>query len=216
MNKILSFFVKLSGLPTQHFYFKKKIYCEDNDKRLRKIKGPAIIVSNHTSVYDYPLVLYTFFNKTIRVLVGETMYTHSKHLNRLLNIMGAIKVDRKNYDFSFISRASECLKKKQIVLIYPESRLHTKDDKDELLPFAPSYVYLAIKNNVPIIPIYTNGIYGKTKKQKHDVARLIIGKPINVNKLIDDNKSEKENINGINDYVKDYIVKLCNDLSKYK
>lgn len=216
MNKPLSFLIKLSGLPAQYVFFKKKIYTEDNKKEYRKIKGPALIISNHTSVYDYPLIMYTFFSRNIRTLISESMYEHSRALNRLLNHLGGIKVDRKSYNFNFLTTMSNCLKKKQVGLIFPESRLHTKDDPKGLLPFAPSYVYLALMNNVPIIPIYTNGIYGKLKKQNKDRARLIIGKPIIASSLIDKSKSEKENINYINNYVKEYIIKLGNILSSMK
>lgn len=217
MNKFLSFLIKLSALPVQGVYFRKKVYCEDGDKKLRKIKGPAIIVSNHTSVYDYPLIMYTFFNKNIRTLVGETMYTHSKALNRMLKHLGAIKVDRQNFNFNFLSEISKCLEKKQVCLIFPESRLHkNNEDPNQLLEFKPSYIYSALENKVPIIPVYTNGIYGKLKKVKKDRARIIIGKPIDVVKLSDSTLTEKENIIKINEYVKNYILKLRDKLEKYK
>lgn len=209
MNVPFAWFVKLSGLPIEHFYFKKKVYFEDKLDTSNKIKGAALIVSNHTSIYDFPLMMYTFFNRNLRTLIAEVMYQQNIFLTTLLTRLGAIKVDRKSYDFTFMSEMIDVLKKNHVGLVFPESRLPTKDDKEgELLEFKPSYIYLALQSGVPIIPVYTNGIYGKLKKKKKDRARLIIGKKIYVNDLYDENKSEKENISYINDYIKNKIYSL--------
>lgn len=213
MNKILLWIVKITGLPFAGVYFHKKMHYEDNDKTLRKIKGPALIISNHESVYDFPLLMYTFFNRTIRTLTAEKLYEY-KALGSLLKGLGGIKVDRANYDFSFLTTMSNCLQKGQVGLIFPESRLHTAKDPKGLLDFKPSYVYIALQNNVPIIPVYVNGIYGKKKRQLHDRARVMIGKPIIPNLLINPKLSEKENILSINQYVKDKIKALGILLSK--
>ena len=56
-------------------------------------------------------------------------------------------------------------------------------------------------------------MYGKLKKKYKDRARVIIGKKIFVRDLYDSNKSEKENIAFINDYVKNRILELKELLS---
>lgn len=209
MNKPFTWFIKITSAPIASGYFRKKVYYENDDKKLKKIKGAALIVSNHTSVYDYPLIMYTFFNRTIRTLIASTTYNMHPMLRKLLKRTGGIPVDRENFDFSFITEMSRHLKKGQLGLVFPESRLHTeKEDKNKLLEFKPSYVYLALINNVPIIPVYTNGIYGKLKKKYKDRARIIIGKPIYCSQLIDRAKSEKENIKYINDYVFNKVKNL--------
>ncbi len=209
MNYPFLWFVKVTGMPFEHFYFKKKVYFEDGDKKLKKIKGPAMIVSNHTSVYDYLLIAYTFMKRTIRTLAAEILYNKNWFLSKFLKRMGMIKVDRNNYDFAFMSRLIEVLKKGQVGLVFPESRIPTeKDPPGELLEFKPSYVYIALEAGVPIVPVAVNGVYGKLKKKKHDRARIIIGKPIDPMELLDRNKSEKENIQFINDYVKSKVKDL--------
>ena len=204
MGKVLEWFTKITGYPVQFFYFRKKIYYEDKSYTNRKIKGGALIVSNHTSIYDYPLTMFVFPKRTMHVLVAEVTYEKNKHLRSLLKGLGAIKVDRTNHDFSFMSQMTDLLSKKKVVLVYPESRLPNKDEH-ELLEFKPSYILPALESGMPIIPIYTNGTYGKLKKQRKDRARVIIGKKIYVNDLYDENKSEKDNIEYINQYVKNII-----------
>ena len=216
MNKALTWFVKLTGLPVQYFYFHKKIYYEDKKHTSRKIKGGALIVSNHTSVYDYPLVMYTFFKRTIHTLVAEVTYDKNSFMTHLLNGLGAIRVDRNSYDFRFMQEMIDVLNNNKVGLVYPESRLPLEDEVGTLLDFKPSYVYLALQTGAPIVPVYTNGVYGKLKKQKKDRARIIIGKKFYINDLYDSNKSEKENIEFINDYVKNKIKSLGEQLESIK
>ena len=113
-----------------------------------------------------------------------------------------------------MSEVSELLNKKKVVLIYPESRLPLEEERGTLLEFKPSYIYSALETGAPIIPVYTNGIYGKEKGKKKNRARLIIGKKIFVHDLYDQSKSEKENIEFINDYIKNKIISLKNLLEE--
>ena len=218
MNKFVTGFVKLTGLPVQYFYFRKKIYYEDKKHTSKKIKGGALIVSNHTSVYDYPLIMYTFFGRVIHTLVAEVIYKKSSFMNKFMNDLGAIRVDRDTYNFNFMYKMIEILNDNKVGLVFPESRLPTENDEPgKLLEFKPSYVYLALQCGVPIIPVYTNGVYGhKMRKEKKDRARIIIGKKFYINDLYDSSKTEKENIEFINDYVKNKIVNLGEQLESIK
>lgn len=217
MNKVLTWFVKITGLPLQYFYFHKKIYYEDKKHTNRKIEGGALIVSNHTSIYDYPLVMYTFFKRTIHTLVAEVIYEKGSFMSKFITGLGAIKVDRKSYDFGFMYEMIDVLNANKVGLVFPESRLPTeKDEPGQLLEFKPSYVYLALQTGAPIIPVYTNGVYGKLKRKKKDRARIIIGKKFYINDLYDSNKSEKENIEFINEYIKNKIKNLGEQLKGNK
>ena len=214
MSSVLNWFVKITGFPGEIVFYRKKIYYEDKSASNRKIKGGALIISNHTDIYDYPLMMYTFPGKNLHVLVAEVTYDMNGFMKWLLKGLGAIRVDRNNHDFAFMSQTTDLLKKNKVCLIYPESRLPEENERDHLLEFKPSYIYSALESGAPIIPVYTNGIYGKQKKLKKDRARVIIGKKIFVRDLYDSNKSEKENIEYINDYVKNKILSLKELLEK--
>ena len=217
MNRFILWFTKLTGWPMQQIYFNKKVYYEDKSIQRRKIKGGALVVSNHYSVYDFPLIMFTFFGRSIRPLVAEVIFEKSKFMNRFMTHLGAIRVDRDSYDFSFMSTMVKCLENKQVGLVFPESRIGEESEKlDGMLEFKPSFVYMALEAHVPIIPVYTNGVYGKDKKKKHDRARIIIGKPIHLDELYDDNKSEKDNINDLCNYVREYIKNLGKILEQKK
>ena len=208
MIRFFNGFVKVTGYLIQKIIFRTKIYYEDKKHTNRNIKGAAMIISNHTDIYDYPLMMYVFPKRNLHCLVAEVTYDKNKPLTNLLKGLGAIRVDRNNHDFSFMGQTSELLRKNKVVLIYPESRLPLENEVGTLLDFKPSYIYSALETGAPIIPIYTNGIYGKLKKKYKDRARVIIGKKIFVQDLYDSSKSEKENIEYINDYVKNRILEL--------
>ena len=216
MSKVLNWFVKITGFPLEFFFYRKKIYYEDKKHTNRKIKGAAIVISNHTDIYDYPLMMYTFLSRNLHVLVAEITYDKNIFMKWFLKGLGAIRVDRNNHDFAFMSEVSNLLNKKKVVLIYPESRLPLEEERGTLLDFKPSYIYSALETGAPIIPVYTTGVYGKAKRKKKDRARLIIGKKIFVNDLYDSNKSEKDNIEYINKYIKDKVADLGKLLEEKK
>ena len=214
MSSFLNWFVKITGFPGEIIFYRKKIYYEDKKHTSNKIKGGALIVSNHTDIYDYPLMMYAFLSRNLHVLVAEITYDKNSFMKWFLKGLGAIRVDRNSHDFAFMSQVTNLLKKDKVVLIYPESRIPTEEEQKTLLEFKPSYIYSALESGAPIIPVYTNGTYGKLKKKRKDRARVMIGKKIYVQDLYDDQKSEKENIVYINDYIKNKILDLRKQLDE--
>lgn len=202
MSKLLLWFVKVTGYIPHLFYFKKKVYYVDKQKSSRKIKGKAIIISNHKSVFDVALYMFVFPFRDLYMLVGEVMYKKGKLFGWFLNKIGGIKVERESYDFDFINKALVKLEKGKVVEIYPESRLPLEHEK-KILPFKPSFVYLALESGAPIIPVYTNGEYGTKKRTK-----VLIGEKIYLSELYNDSKTEKENIDYLCNYVRNYLERM--------
>ena len=93
MSKIVQSFVKVTGWPIQWCCFRTKVHYEDKKVQGRGIKGPAIIISNHTSVYDYAVMLYVFRFRYLRYLMAELLFKRP-FLGKFLKCMGGIKVDR--------------------------------------------------------------------------------------------------------------------------
>ena len=58
MNKFVSSFVKLTGYPAVLAIFRTKYIYEDRSVQSRRIKGAAIIASNHTSVFDFAAIFH--------------------------------------------------------------------------------------------------------------------------------------------------------------
>ena len=125
-----------------------------------------------------------------------------------LHLLGCVRVEREDHDFSFLTKLKRILDKGGVVEIYPESRL-PKEGEERPLEFKPSYVYLALETGAPILPVYTNGKMFDAERE-----RVMVGKPIYAQELYDRALSEKQNITNINAYVRSKIIELGKDLEK--
>ena len=194
-------FVKITAWPVQFFCFRTKVYYEDKNTQSRSIKGKAVIISNHTSIFDYAVYLFVFFFRTLRVQMAEVLF-EKKILGLFLRAMGGIYVNRDARNFGFITKSVEILDKGGVVGIFPESRLPLKGEKRPL-EFKTSAAYIALSANAPVIPVFTNGSYFGRKR-----ARVIIGKPIDLNSCVDGSLSEKENLTNATKALRDKIIDL--------
>lgn len=182
-----NWFVKITAWPAQKIVFRTRHIYEDRSLQSRSIKGPAIIISNHTSVFDYAALLFVFFGRTLRCQMAEVLFK-KRLLGPFLRLLGGIRVDRDSRDFGFMAKSEEILRRGGVVGIFPEGRL-PREGEERPLPFRPGAAYLALVSGVKIIPVYTNGRYFT-----RDRAKVVIGKPFYATDLTDENLSEKENI----------------------
>ena len=203
---LLNWFVKITGWPIQLLCFRKKIYYEDKAVQSRRIKGKAIIISNHLSVYDYPLAMFVFFGRTLRFQMSE-LVMKKPVLGTFLRMLGGICVDRDSHDFAFMAKCEKILEKGGVIGICPEGRLPLRDEPRPL-PFKTGAAYLALMTDTPIIPMVTNGSYFNSKER----ARVIIGTPIIPSQVADPKRSEKENIAALTDLMRNKIISLGNNL----
>lgn len=160
-----------------------------------------MIVSNHTTLFDFIALVFTFFWRTLRVQMAEVLFKN-KFIGFLLKMLGGIYVNRSIFTLGFISQSVDILDKGGVVGIFPESRLPKKGE-ERPLPFKSSAAYIALSSNAPVIPVYSNGLYFSKKR-----ARLIIGKPMYMSDFIDDNLSEKENLRNATEALRDKIIEL--------
>lgn len=207
-HALFSWFVKLTAYPVYWIVFRTKVYYQNKKVQSRRIKGKAIVISNHTSVWDFAMMLFLFPFRLLRCVVAEVIYTRFA-MKWFLPLFGAIKVDRNTQDYAFIAKSTKVLKKGGVIEIYPEGRIPDRQNDVPPLPFKPSVVYIALESGAPIIPVYTNGKYF-TKAR----ARMIIGEPIDVRNLYDDALSEKENIEKISQYLREIIIQLGYELER--
>lgn len=201
MTAFFNWFVKITGWLPQKIVFRTKVYYQDKSVQSSKIKGPAIIVCNHTSLYDYAAMLFTFFSRTLRFQMAEVLF-QKKLLGGFLKAMGGIKVDRNSSDFGFMRECKEILDKGGVVGVFPEGRLPLEGEEVPL-PFKSGATYLALYADVPIVPVFTNGQYFGKKR-----AKVVIGKPIWAKELYNADLSEKENLAAISEYLRQTIVEL--------
>ena len=114
--------------------------------------GPAVIVCNHFSSLD-PLVIQSVFFRPIVWMVARE-YTVGPGLQWLFDTLRAIPVSRDGKDSSALRAALRALSDGDVLGIFPEGRF-TKTA--EVLPFETGAAMIAMRANVPVIPIGQSG-----------------------------------------------------------
>lgn len=209
MIRFFNNFTKITGFIVWKAVFRARIFYENKDIQSRQIKGPAIIISNHTSVYDFQQYLFVFFGRTLRFQVAELQF-EKPLLGWFLRNLGEIYVDRKNHNFSFMAKSESILRHGGVVGIFPESRI-PRPEEERPLPFKSSAAYLALSSQAPVIPVYTDGEY-YSRKPSH----VIIGTPMYADDIADDNLSDRENIERVTEAMRNKIIELGKMLDERK
>ncbi len=208
MNKFFCWFVKVTGWLPWVILRRPKYYYQDKKVQSRKIRGKAIVMPNHFSVWDFATILFAFPSRNLRCIVAEVMFNKNKTMAKFLKGLGAIKVDREGADFAFMDKSCKILDEGGVVEIYPESRLPKKDEETPL-PFKDSVTYLALSTDAPIIPVVTNGNHsGKGR------MRVLIGKPIDIKTLLDENLDEKQAIISATEKLRGIIIEMNDELKR--
>ena len=195
-------FIRITGYPFYRLWANPKYRFEDRKIQGRTIKGKAIIVSNHTTVWDFGFWLYALPLRAHRCIMADVLKHKNFFLTLFLTMNQGIFVSRKAQDLGFIGKCEKVLNKGGVVQVFPEARL-ANDDEEKPLPFKPSFVLMALETNAPIIPMYTSGNYFRKGRTK-----VAIGKPIYASELYDESKSRKENLLDIAETVRQKVIEL--------
>ena len=199
---LFQLWIRITGYPVYRFRANPKFKYEDRKVQGRIIKGKAVIVSNHTTVWDFGFWLYALPLRAHRCIMADVLKHKNFFLTLFLTMNQGIFVSRKAQDIGFIKTCEKILSRGGVVQVFPEARL-AKEGEERPLPFTPSFVLMALESNAPIIPLYTSGNYFRKERTK-----AAIGKPIYVSELYDETKSRKENLLDIAEIVRQKVIEL--------
>ena len=197
-------FVKITGALPAWLLLKPRIHLAPGAKR--NLPKACILVSNHISLMDFVLCTLAFPFRTIRFLVAEVLYNRNKWLAIFLRAIGSIRVERDAKSFEFVSHALEVLDKGGAVGVFPQARLPLRGEK---FPFTVSTAFIAMHTDAPIIPVYTDGNYGWTKR-----ASLVIGAPIYLQEYCKEGLGEQEQLAHLTALLEEKVFALKEELKK--
>lgn len=152
-------------------------------------KGPFIVVCNHFNRLDPPFVIYAI-KKPINFLMASDQ-TVEAQIMWAPWLYGFIPTDRQNMAPSTIKRAINALNNNEIVGIFPEGSA----TEQQLRAAKNGAAYLAMKANVPIVPMSLIGmddIWNNWFKAIRPKLTIRIGKPFQLRQLPQP-KSERTN-----------------------
>jgi 1-acyl-sn-glycerol-3-phosphate acyltransferase len=154
-------------------------------------EGGFIIASNHIGRLDAPLVYYLLGRRDIVLMVAEK-YARVPGLRWFANRLDAIWVDRFNADLSALRASINVLKKGAILVLAPEG---TRSKTGSLNEAKPGTSFLAIKANVPILPVALLGtwdveVVSRLKRLKRLDIEVRVGEPFRLPPLQRQNREE--------------------------
>nr|XP_016850080.1 PREDICTED: 1-acyl-sn-glycerol-3-phosphate acyltransferase alpha [Anolis carolinensis] len=146
-------FMHLSILPLKNIYGIK--FMVQGSENLN-IKKPYVIVSNHQSCLDLLGMLEVMPERCVTIAKKELLYMGP--VGWACWLCGLIFIDRKNKKSAMdvMNRVAQIMRQENLrVWMYPEG---TRNPEDTLLPFKRGAFHLALKAQVPIVPIVTSSL----------------------------------------------------------
>jgi 1-acyl-sn-glycerol-3-phosphate acyltransferase len=140
---------------------------------------PAVYASNHTSYMDVP-VIFAALPFQFRILAWKALWP-IPFIGWYLNRSGQLPIDTRNphASISSLGAAAKVLRSGMPLFLFPEGK-RTLDGN--LQPFLPGAAYLAIRAQVPLVPIALSGVYELLPVHTHHFfpgqLTVSIGKPI--------------------------------------
>jgi len=152
--------------------------------------APCILMSNHESLLDPPLLIAEF-GRALSFLTKKELFQFPI-FGWAMKRIGHIPIDRAQKDSAFasIDAAAGQVAEGRAVMVFPEG---TRSRNDDLLPFKKGGFVLAIKSGAPIYPIGVAGTRtvlppGPWLAQTGGEVALVIGDPIDTSAYTLDTK----------------------------
>ncbi|MFY9147682.1 MAG: lysophospholipid acyltransferase family protein [Bacillota bacterium] len=137
-------------------------------------KGGAVIVANHLSYLDPPLI-GAMLRRPIRFMAKKELFRF-KPFAWLIRTLGAFPVDRGSVDRAAIREAIDTVSSGSLLGIFPEGG-RSKDGR--LQQGHAGAALVAIKTGVPVVPVGILGLGRNSAGQGlRRQIRLVIGEPL--------------------------------------
>ena len=132
-------------------------------------RGGAIVVSNHWALSD-PIRIALISPRVVHFMAKQELFQNPAARFVLMRGLYAFPVNRKHADMASLKQAMAVLQKGKVFGIFPEGRRSVTGELDELERGA---AFLALRCNVPILPVYSDPrTYRKLR------VNMIVGEPM--------------------------------------
>ncbi len=135
----------------------------------RKIKGRAIITSNHSKWMEAPLMITVFIKRRLFFVMAKEIF-RGRFLKWFFTEVGCIPIDRTAFDMQSYNSSIDVLKDERALVIFPEGKLEMND---EIQPFKAGVALMSLQTNSPVVPVYIDKEFSFSKR-----AQIIIGKAV--------------------------------------
>ena len=131
--------------------------------------GGVLVVSNHQSHFDPPLVGIGC-RRQMNYVARRTLFSFPP-FGWFLHSVGAIPIDRDGIGLGGIKESLKLLKRGEMVLIFPEG---TRTSDGEIKPFRPGFTALAARSNAAILPVAVDGAFHPANPIANSVMTICV------------------------------------------
>ena len=167
-------FVKVTGIVPTLIWLRPKIIRVSKNVP-KRIKGGALIASNHISFVDPITVHCAFWYRRLYCLATKDLFDTPRK-EKFFNAMHCIMVDKDNFHMGSFHAVCDRLKAEKAVVIFPEGTVHREGEKAH--HYKSGAILMAHISHKPVVPVCII-------KRKHWYSRqvAVIGEPIDVNAM---------------------------------
>jgi len=154
-------------------------------ERLRGLRPPFVVVANHSSHLDAPLVLGALpprVSQHLAVAAAADYFFDARWRARLTGLVfNAFPVDRSGTRGNYRGLAAQLLDEGVPLLLFPEG---TRSRDGSMAPFKVGAAALAVTRGVPVVPVGLVGAYDAMPRGRswplpgRPPVRVVIGEPL--------------------------------------
>lgn len=145
--------------------------------------GSVVVVSNHASYIDPPLLGGAFRGRQVHYLARDTLF-RSWWLGPLLRGCGVVPIKREHGDVSALRKGLKLLQEGRALGLFPEGQ-RTPDGR--LQPAKGGIGFLIAKAGVPVVPAYIGGTFAawpRGGKLRPGPVTVTFGAPLTAEELL--------------------------------
>lgn len=170
-------------------------------------KGPFIIVCNHASYFDPPLVGTAVRHHLIHFMAKEELFRNPL-MNWFLRYVHTFPVHRGRIDRRAVMESFRVLKQGEVLGIFPEG---TSKDQGILGKFHDGFAGIALKAGVPVLPAVV--INSRPLPKKKGPVCVIFGEPVMPSKEM---HADKEAVKAFTDEIRNIVLAMLNQYGEMK
>lgn len=170
-------------------------------------KGPFIIVCNHASYFDPPLVGTAVRHHLIHFMAKEELFRNPL-MNWFLRYVHTFPVHRGRIDRRAVMESFRVLKQGEVLGIFPEG---TSKDQGILGKFHDGFAGIALKAGVPVLPAAV--INSRPLPKKKGPVCVIFGESVMPPKEM---HADKEAVKAFTDEIRNIVLAMLNQYGEMK
>lgn len=180
-----------------------KVYGEEHIPE----KGPFIIVCNHASYFDPPLVGTAVRHHLIHFMAKEELF-RNPIMNWFLRYVYTFPVHRGRIDRRAVMESFRVLKQGEVLGIFPEG---TSKNQGILGKFHDGFAGIAMKAGVPVLPVAV--INTRSLPKKKGPVCVVFGEPVMPPAGM---HTDREAVKAFTDEIRNIVLSMLNQYGEMK